>query len=60
VTHAILDDHLLRDLLADDTGPDLQNLLSTAPAGNDEPLSLSTLPERRLGARGAAHRQLVS
>jgi hypothetical protein len=29
VTHAILDDHLLRDLLADDTGPDLQNLLST-------------------------------
>jgi len=29
MTHAVLDDHLLRDLLANDVGVDLQHLLST-------------------------------
>ncbi len=29
MTHAVLDDHLLRDLLAEDVGDELQNLLHT-------------------------------
>ena len=32
MSHAVLDDHLLRDLLADDVGPDLDRLLAAHSA----------------------------
>ncbi len=53
MSHAVLDDHLLRDLLADDVGPDLDRLLTAHSAATTN-LYLVRLSRSLVSAGGGA------
>lgn len=53
MSHAVLDDHLLRDLLADDVGPDLDRLLAAHSTATTN-LYLVRLSRSLVSATGGA------